>query len=62
MAGAQRSRWTHGRRLRLALSMLGEPALDALITDAAPFAELPSVLARLADNALDTLCQRIDYD
>ncbi|MBA3624252.1 MAG: zinc-binding alcohol dehydrogenase [Methylibium sp.] len=62
VAGAQRSRWTHRRRLGLALSLLAEPALDALITDSAPFAELPEVLARLAEGAPDTLCQRIDYD
>ncbi|HSW06474.1 zinc-dependent alcohol dehydrogenase [Aquabacterium sp.] len=63
VATAQRSRWTHRRRLALALSLLREPALDALITDAAPFATLPAVLARLAGATGDsTLCQRIDYD
>jgi hypothetical protein len=35
--------------------------LDALITDSAPFDQLPAVLQRLADGAADTLCQRIDY-
>lgn len=61
VATAQRGRWTHGRRLGLALSLLTEPALDALLTDAAPFDDLPAVLARLAEGAADTLCQRIDY-
>jgi 2-desacetyl-2-hydroxyethyl bacteriochlorophyllide A dehydrogenase len=61
VAAAQRSRWTHRRRLALALSMLADPALDALITDSAPFADLPQVLARLAHGAGNTLCQRIDY-
>jgi NADPH:quinone reductase-like Zn-dependent oxidoreductase len=61
VADAQRSRWSHGRRLRLALSLLRDPALDALITDSAPFEQLPEVLARLAAGAPDTLCQRIDY-
>lgn len=62
VATAQRSRWNHRRRLKLALSLLGEAALDGLITDAAPFAELPAVMARLAANASDgTLCHRIDY-
>ena len=62
VAAAQRSRWSHRRRIELALSLLADPALDVLITDAAPFADLPAVLARLAASASDaTLCQRIDY-
>jgi hypothetical protein len=48
--------------MALSLSLLTDPALDALITDAAPFAALPAVLARLAASASDlTLCHRIDY-
>lgn len=61
VAGAQRPRWSHGRRLALALSLLRDPLLDALVTDSAPFDQLPAVLARLAAGAPDTLCQRIDY-
>lgn len=61
VAAAQRARWSHRRRMALALSLLDDPALDALLTDRAPFAELPQVLARLADGASDTLCQLIDY-
>ncbi|MEJ8853730.1 zinc-binding alcohol dehydrogenase [Variovorax robiniae] len=61
VAAAQRARWTHRRRLSLALELLREPVLDALVTDSAPFDELPQVLARLARGAPDTLCQRIDY-
>ncbi|NIM42404.1 MAG: dehydrogenase [Hydrogenophaga sp.] len=61
VAGAQRARWSHARRLSLALSLLTDPALDALITHRAPFDELPRVLARLAGGDTETLCQRIDY-
>jgi NADPH:quinone reductase-like Zn-dependent oxidoreductase len=61
IAAAQRGRWPYRRRLALALSLLTDPALDALITHSAPFAELPAVLAQLARGAHDTLCQRIDY-
>lgn len=62
VAAAQRSRWSHRRRIALSLSLLADPALDALITDAAPFAALPAVLSRLAASASDhTLCHRIDY-
>ncbi len=61
VATAQRARWSHRRRMALALSLLRDPVLDALVTDSAPFAELPAVLSRLAAGAPDTLCQRIDY-
>ncbi|HSV60964.1 MAG TPA: zinc-binding alcohol dehydrogenase [Variovorax sp.] len=61
VANAQRARWSHARRLALALELLREPALDALITDSAPFEQLPAVLQRLTQGAPDTLCQRIDY-
>lgn len=61
VATAQRGRWSHGRRMGLALALLKAPALDALITDRAPLHEMPAVLARLAAGAPDTLCQRIDY-
>jgi hypothetical protein len=61
VATAQRARWSHRRRMALALSLLRDPVLDALITDSAPFDELPAVLSRLAAGAPDTLCHRIDY-
>ncbi|MBI5257443.1 MAG: zinc-binding alcohol dehydrogenase [Burkholderiales bacterium] len=62
VAAAQRSRWSHRRRLALSLALLAEPALDALITDASPWAELPAVLARLAASPSDAgLCHRIDH-
>lgn len=61
VATAQRARWSHRRRMALALSLLRDAALDALVTGSAPFDELPAVLNRLAAGAPDTLCQRIDY-
>jgi threonine dehydrogenase-like Zn-dependent dehydrogenase len=61
VATSQRARWDHKRRLALALSLLADPVLDGLITDSAPFDDLPAVLSRLAHGAPDTLCQRIDY-
>ncbi len=61
IATAQRARWDYRRRLALALSLLTDPVLDGLITDSAPFNDLPAVLARLASGSPDTLCQRIDY-
>lgn len=61
VATPQRGRWSHRRRLELALSLLANPVLDRLITHTAPFHELPNVLERLSKGAADTLCQRIDY-
>jgi threonine dehydrogenase-like Zn-dependent dehydrogenase len=63
VAPAQRARWTHARRLRLALRLLADPALDALVTGASPFEQLPAVLARLAasGSSAETICHRIDY-
>lgn len=72
VASAQRARWSHWRRLTLALSLLSDPVLDGLITHSSPFAELPQVLARLAGPHIGemgsetggeagTLCHRIDY-
>ncbi|WKB51851.1 zinc-dependent alcohol dehydrogenase [Eleftheria terrae] len=62
VATAQRGRWSHRRRLALALSLLAQaPVLDALLTDCADFEALPQVLQRLSQGAPDTLCQRIDY-
>ncbi|WP_328189263.1 zinc-dependent alcohol dehydrogenase [Marinobacter sp. OP 3.4] len=57
----QASRWTHGNRMTLALSMLAEPALDALITGESAFEDLPTVMPELAGGASDTLCHRIHY-
>lgn len=62
VAAEQRGRWTYQRRMALALSLLTDPRLDALITDASSFTELPSVLAHLAEGSnTHTLCHRIDY-
>lgn len=60
---AQQARWDHRRRMQLAMSLLAAPALDVLVTDHVPFAQLPATLARLAaDGGGDaSLCVRIDY-
>ncbi|WP_038047476.1 zinc-binding alcohol dehydrogenase [Thioalkalivibrio sp. ALJ16] len=56
------ARWDYRRRLALALSLLTEPALDALITGEDAFADLPTVMARVTGpEAAQTLCHRIRY-
>ncbi|MEK2473877.1 MULTISPECIES: zinc-dependent alcohol dehydrogenase [Streptomyces] len=61
VAPARRGRHGFADRLRLALDLLADPAFDALVTGESRFAELPSVLPRLASGALPALCHRIRY-
>jgi len=49
-------------RMALALDLLRDPAFDALLTGESRFAELPDVMARLADGTLPALCHTITYD
>ena len=57
----QTPRWTHARRMSLALDLLQDDRLDALITAESGFEELPDVMARLSQEPGDTLCHRIRY-
>ncbi|GHD92068.1 zinc-dependent alcohol dehydrogenase [Streptomyces naganishii] len=52
---------TYADRLALALDLLADPALDALITGESPFEELPEVMPRLASGEIPALCHRIRY-
>jgi threonine dehydrogenase-like Zn-dependent dehydrogenase len=61
VATAQRARWSRERRLDLALRLLADATLDALVTGEDRFEDLPRVLARLAAAPSDTLCHRIVY-
>ncbi len=59
---ARRGRRTTADRLALALSLLRDPAFDALLTGRSRFDELPDVMARLADGSLPALCHTIAYE
>jgi threonine dehydrogenase-like Zn-dependent dehydrogenase len=61
VAATQRARWDNARRMQLALSMLADPVLDALITGESDFEALPQVMVQLATAPGDTLCHRIRY-
>jgi threonine dehydrogenase-like Zn-dependent dehydrogenase len=61
VARAQRGRYDHRARMQLALSLLDDPALDALITGESPFDDLPRVMTHLAGGAVDGICHRIRY-
>lgn len=58
---AQRARWSSARRNALALELLADAALDALITGSSRFDDLPDVMAGLSLSPGTTLCHRIDY-
>jgi hypothetical protein len=62
IAPAQRARWDTTRRMRLALDLLRDPALDVLITGESPFEDLPRAMASLAATPGDTLCHVVRYD
>jgi hypothetical protein len=61
VAPAQRPRWDTRRRMQLAIELLADPALDALITGEDDFDRLPDVMARIASEPGDTICHRIRY-
>ncbi|MFI1358491.1 dehydrogenase [Streptomyces sp. NPDC020898] len=52
---------TYADRLALALDLLADPALDALITGESAFEELPDVLPKLASGEIPALCHRVRY-
>jgi NADPH:quinone reductase-like Zn-dependent oxidoreductase len=56
----RRARWTHRRRLALALELLAAPALDVLFTSDGRFEDLPDAMVRLARPGAH-LCHRVRY-
>ena len=62
LSPARGGRRTTTDRLALALELLRDEALDALITGQSPFDELPDVMAGLATGSLSALCHTITYD
>jgi hypothetical protein len=61
VALARRHRRTHGERLALALTLLRDPAYDALLTGASAFEDLPAVMADLSAGRRAALCHTITY-
>lgn len=58
----RRARWSRRRRLVLALELLADPALDALISGESRFVDLPEVMPRLAEGPSGILCHRVVYN
>lgn len=61
VAVAQRPRWDTRRRMQLALRLLRDASLDALITGESQFDEMPALMTSLSSAPGDTLCHRIRY-
>jgi len=59
---AQHARWTHRRRLELALALLQDERLDVLIDGESPFEDLPITMTTLAAPGSSVLCHRVRYD
>ncbi|MET9828179.1 zinc-binding alcohol dehydrogenase [Streptomyces sp. NPDC006385] len=58
---ARRASRTYADRLALALDLLADPALDALVTSECAFEELPDVLPKLTSGEVPALCHRVRY-
>jgi len=56
-----RANRSYGDRLALALKLLADPALDALITGESAFEELPEVMPKLASGEVPALCHLVRY-
>ena len=58
----RRERWSHRRRLTLALSLLRDPLFDLLLSGESDVAELPDLMPRLALSSKGVLCHTVRYD
>ena len=58
---ARRARRTPAERRAIAVDLLRDPAFDALLSGRSAFADLPAVMAKLADGSLPALCHTIRY-
>lgn len=61
VAPAMRGRRSHGERLALALALLDDPRLDALLAPPVPFAGLPAALPGLLEGVAPQPCPTVSY-
>ncbi|MEP6837341.1 MAG: zinc-binding alcohol dehydrogenase [Bradyrhizobium sp.] len=61
IAPSHRARWTYNRRLAAAIALLSDHRLDALLTPAVTFGDLPQRLPGILDTGSGILCQPIIY-
>lgn len=58
---ARQRRWSHRRRLNLAMSLLRDPVFDLLLSGESPFAEMPGLMPHLTASPAGTLCHTVSY-
>jgi threonine dehydrogenase-like Zn-dependent dehydrogenase len=58
---ARAPRWSHARRMEVALDLLKDPSLDALFSGESDFEGLPDLMAALAYDGRGVLCHRVRY-
>lgn len=61
VSSAARAGRGYAERMALALDLLADPALDALVTGESAFEELPELMPKLASGEIPALCHRINY-
>jgi threonine dehydrogenase-like Zn-dependent dehydrogenase len=62
VAASRRQRWSHRRRLTLALSLLRDPIFEVLLSGESEFAALPELMPVLASSPAGVLCHTLRYD
>ena len=58
----RRPRWSHRRRLTLALSLLSDPVFEVLLSGESEFAALPELMPVFAASPAGVLCHTLRYD
>lgn len=62
VADSRRARWSHARRMELALALLAAPELDVLINSECRFEDLPRVMGELSRSPGDVIMHRVKYE
>jgi threonine dehydrogenase-like Zn-dependent dehydrogenase len=62
LAASRRPRWSHRRRLTLALSLLHDPVFDFLLSGESEFTAMPELMPVLAASSAGVLCHTLRYD
>lgn len=61
LPASRRQRWSHRRRLALALGLLRDPVFEVLLSGQSRFAELPELMPHLIASS-GVLCHTLQYD
>lgn len=62
LPASRRPRWSHRRRLTLALALLRDPLFDVLLSGESEFGEMPELMPHLAGPRPGVLCHTLRYD